>query len=296
MITITDQSAGQADVLSHGERLADLCPAETSLRRSARINLYQNAGSTFSLLRNLVDKARPSGIVYGFGEHPSRQALNIQILDSNQSITINNFPCFFVVKILALIADVVMKTLQQENRLAPSVGAFLPSCYAPLQSSEFSFGASEPTWVVYRGSVAKCGKHRQANINTNHAWVERQRVGFAVNAEQCKPPTRLSLDRKGFDCSFERAVQLDMDASNFGQPEPIAVKRIAILAKRQTVIASRRFESRVARFLPTLTASKECNKSKLNAPQNVFKYLRVNPAQVFAQCFDFFQLKVLVKP
>lgn len=51
MISVAYQPASFTDVLSNRERLTDLCPAQTSLRCTARIDFHKQAPSFFRFVR-----------------------------------------------------------------------------------------------------------------------------------------------------------------------------------------------------------------------------------------------------
>lgn len=59
MIAISNQPTGQTAMLPHGERLANLCPTQASLRGPARVNFHEHAPGTLSLVREHEEEVRP---------------------------------------------------------------------------------------------------------------------------------------------------------------------------------------------------------------------------------------------
>src|ERR1051326_3724643 len=165
MITIRRQAAVATQMPALRKRLADFCAASASLRSSAWINFHEHAPGTLSLVREHKKKVGPSGIVNRFSEHAARESFDVEIFDRDQAMLINNLSRFFMVEVTALIANVVMKSLKQQDGFASAIGIFLSTRYSSLQASEFCLGGSEPTRIVDRGSVTECGEGRQSDIN-----------------------------------------------------------------------------------------------------------------------------------
>lgn len=283
-------------MLTHGERLANLCSTQAGLTCAARVNLHEHAPGTLSLVREIKEKVGPSSIVDGLRKHPARQALDVQILDGDQAVLINNLPGFFVMKIPALIANVIVKPRQKQDRLASAIGALLSTRRTALQSSKFCLRDPEPARVFDLRPVAQRGKRIKSDVYADHVSVKGQRRRFAFDGEQGKPAPGLTFDCEGFDFPVNRSVQLDSNIANFRDPQLVTDERVADLSKRHAVVATSRAKAWIPRLLSVLHATKERVKSQMYAAQDVLQNLCVDCGDVLATRAYLFQLQVLIEP
>lgn len=295
MIAIRNQSTRHAKMLSHGERLADFCPTNTSLRCTARVNFHKHTSGTFSLVRKHEEESCPPSIVNTFGEHSARQSFNVQVFDSNQPVVVDNLPRFFVMKVTSLVADVIVPTLKQKARLAPSVRTFLSSAHAPLQATKFGLSLAEPARILNHGAVTHCGERGQSHVDTDHVGIKSQRFRFTFNREDGKPSARFTFYQESFDYPFQRAMQLNLDVPDPGEPELVTLEGVTNQSKRDAVITTYGSETRVACPLASLDAQEERAERQVNALQNVFKNGGMDGRNVFSSLFNLRQLQYLVK-
>ena|SRR5215216_72938 len=296
MITIRRQSAVQAQMPTIFQHLAGLRAANTRLRSASWVDSHKHAPGAFSLVREHEEKVRPPSIVDGLGEHSSCQPFDIQIFHRDQPVLVNNSAGFFVMKVAALITNVVVKSLQQENRFAPPIGSFLHAGNTSLQSPEFDLCGSKPSWILNHASIAKRGEPIQSDIDANGVRAEGQRTRFALDGEQRKPATSLAFDRERLYNARQGARELKADVAYLGYLKLRPVKPPASRSECETVIPARGFESRVSRLFPLSHTTKERLECQVNALQNVLKGVCAYIGNVRPDRADLFHLIILIKP
>lgn len=297
MITIANQPTRQASMLTHGQCLANRCPAGTGLRCAPWVNFHEHAPSTLSLVREIKEKVGPAYVVDGLREHPASKPFDIQIFDRDQPALIDDVPTCFVVKIPPLIANVIMEPLQKDHGFASATRSSLATRHASLQTPEFCPCVSEPARVSDLFAVAESGKRCQPDIDADHVRTKGQRLSVNLDGEQSKPTTRFAFHGEGFDIASERTVQFDAHLTDLRQIQTLSLKCVPDLAKGHTVIATRGTESRVASsFLCIFGAAKERLKRQMDTMQSVLKNVRVHGGNVCASSSNILQLKVLIEP
>lgn len=176
MISGRRQSTVPALVPSLAQCLWDSCAAQTGLRSAARVNLHQLAPSFCRFVLKLCDEGRPSGIVNRFGKHPARQSFDIQIFNRNDAVMIDECAAELVVKVRALVPDVRMCLLQQQDSFPASVTASLATRHLALRSPEFSLCRAVVARVVNFRSVRERDEGRQSDIKADSFSRLRQRL------------------------------------------------------------------------------------------------------------------------
>ena len=106
MITRNRQSANLTIMPSLAQCLRIRRSTHASLRRSTRVYFQQHTTSLRRFVSELGDERRPSGVINRLSEHSCRQALDIQVLDNDQSKYNNQSPGNFVREIRSLVAHV----------------------------------------------------------------------------------------------------------------------------------------------------------------------------------------------
>lgn len=296
MIAISNQATSRTPMYSHRESLANFCPTQTGLRRSARVNFHKHTPSFFRFVREHKQKVRPSGIVNGLRQRPCGQSFDIQILNGNQSVVVHNFARFFMMKISTLIADVVMEPLEQENCFAAAVRTFPSSRYAALQSSQLGLCCSVLPRVIDRAAVAQRREASKAYIDTHHVRIKGQGSILVLNGERSKPTIRFSFDCKGLNLTLNWSMQFDANLPDFRQPQLVPVDRPADLSKCQTVVAVGGAETGKPRTILCLRPAKEILKRKVNSLQAVLQDTNTDSRHVLALLLNSHQLQVLIKP
>lgn len=296
MITRKRQPTVKTEMPALRQCLTYFRSASACLAGASWINFHKHAPSIFRFVREHKQKVRPPSIVDRLREHPARQSFDVQIFNGNQAVLINDLPRLFMVKVPALIANVVVKALKQNRSLAPAVRPFLSPLNPSLQASHLCLRGPKPTRVFYRSSIAQGGEAAQADINADHIGIERQRSGRALHYEQSKPPSSFTLHRESLNCAVKWSMQLDPNAANLRQAQPITRDGLSSLPKRHAVVAPGRSKTRVAWILRSFNAPKERLEREIDALQHVLKCREAHVRYVWPKRTDLFQLKILIEP
>lgn len=295
MITISNQATSCTAMHAHSERLADLCPAGTRLTCATRIDLHQQPTSIYRFVGKHVYEVVPSSIIDGLAQPATSKPFYIEILDSDQAVLIYELSRFFVMKVTALIADMVMKSRQKYNGFATAIRSLLPARYPALQAPQLGLPGTEPSRIFDLRTIAKRRERSQANVDTNHVGIEGQRIRFTLDNEQRKPSASFAPYRQCLNLTLEWSVQFDPNVSNLRQPQFISAECFTYPSKRKTVVTPRRSESRVARPLSSLETTKECLKRKVNALERFLQGVRANIGYILADLPDFRYLIDLIE-
>lgn len=298
MIPIGRQSANRTIVPPLGEIFGNDCPTYASLRSSARIHWNKDSTGAFSLVRDLENKRTPCGIVYGLGQHPCTQSLEIKILKGNQSMLVNQIARDLVVKVIPLISNVGVRSLQFYNGLPAPVAALPPSRYFPLRTTQFGLRLPVVFRVIDHGSVRQNQKVCQAHIDPYGFARIRKRAGVSLCTKAGVPSVGFPLDCDRLDNPIQRAVKfylylsrpLNVQSSGFEQAATVSVRR-----KSYRVPPCTRFKSGVSSFLSTLYTGKECFERLVHAAQNILATAEVHQSNksFFFYCFQLVSLIVV---
>lgn len=296
MITRSRQTTRQTQMPAIRERLTNGCPTGACLTRATRVNFYQQSPGAFSLVRKHKDKVRPPSIVNTLSEHSARQSFDVQILDRDQSILVDQRTTKLVVEVAPLVACYNVRPLQQENGLAPAIRPFLATADAALGDSQRGLSVPIPSRVLNGRTVAQGSEVRQADIHSDCARAEWQRSRLDFASEQRIPTSGLTLDGQSLNVSLKWTVNLNANLADFRDAQFISLKDIADQPQRETVIAPRRTEARVARLLPCFHTSKKRLKRKIDALQSRLQRPGVDRGHVLTDRPDRRELKILIEP
>lgn len=107
---------------SHAECLGHPFAARAAFLASpARIDSDQLTASLFRFAREESDELRPTRIVHGLGEHPSRQSLHIEILDRDAVVLLDDRSRRLVVEVSTHIGDVRVSLREEHPRVRPTL-------------------------------------------------------------------------------------------------------------------------------------------------------------------------------
>lgn len=107
------------------QSFGDALPARTCLAGSARVNPNNLTTGPFCLVREKIQKLRPSCIVNRLRQHSTGEAIHVQLFDGDQAKPIDNFARFLVMKIRALVGYMHVRPLKKLYGLAAAVTAFI---------------------------------------------------------------------------------------------------------------------------------------------------------------------------
>jgi len=139
-IATSRQSASGAIVPAVREGLGHGRAAHARLAGTARVHLHQYSPGAFCLVRELLDKGVPSGIVNGLGQHSAGEPLHVQILNGDQAVLLNQLVRELVLEVGPLVPHVSVSTLQQPHRFAVAIALFVSAPrHLPLSTAKPSF-------------------------------------------------------------------------------------------------------------------------------------------------------------
>ena len=301
-VTMTDKSTNDTSMLTLRESLFDSITASaTILRSEAGRNFHKLTPGACCLGFSYQFEGIPSRISYTFSQMMIfQQSGYIQIFKGNSVVSFHQLERFFMMEISALTRNFLML-------LCDKAFSFLSIFAFQLLASKIALGFlqlalcfAEQFRVINHLAIGERGKVFDANINSGSlaclgiVW----RTVF-INSEDHKPAISLTLDRAGFDRSFNWAREKDFDFTYFGQMKLIAGKIITAFAARlrigKAVVSIFAFEAREAGFFRAfLNTAKEIIHRSIESLQNVLNNLGIYFLQISACLFNLRQLLGLI--
>src|SRR5882672_8240834 len=299
MISRNRQSATLTVMPSLAQCLRIRRSAHASLRRPARGYFHQLTTSLCRFVREFCDERRPSGVIYRFGQHSSRQVLYVQFLNDYQPEQKHKPSRYLVREILSLITHMRVDALQVSNGLLSVITASLATGNLTLCPPEFGLGFFVVSGVFNLGSVRQRGEGAQAHVKARLFYRSRQRFRLTFDAEHSIPSSGVALDGDGFDPAFDWAMQFDLDGAYALQSQFAVVEHFAAVTvsrKGDAVVATDRAKSRRTWRLAVLDAVKERIESLINATQHILTAREVGKSQIAigANLFQLIGLIVIV--
>jgi hypothetical protein len=230
MISCSRQPAVGTLVPPLRQGLADFCTTETRLARAARVNLYQPVPSLFRFVRKLREKARPSSIVDGLGEHAAGQAFDVQILDGDHVIGVDQGASDFVLKVRPLVFHLGVGFLEQQYGFAAILSPALAARDTALSQAQFGLSPLVVARVVNLCAISERGKSGQANVHPCVCVDRRQGVPGHLDTEAGIPFAALAFDRYRLERAIDGTMQLDFEMSHPLEIQPCASQSAAIPA------------------------------------------------------------------
>lgn len=282
------------NVLTHRKRLPNPLSAIAAILRGVRGgNSDYPATSVLSFVFEYLRKSSPTGVTDTFGEmvilhHP----FDVQIFNGNRVKLSNDIESGFMVKVQPLALNLLMLLRQQFDSLASAITSLIGSPRnLSVRRFEFSFGHAVVFWVLNYLTRAQRRKVLNAGINADVVAGLRKEAGLVLfNGEDDIPAIRLTLDRAGFDCLFNRTGETNARRADFGKMKLVAFKPETTLRIGEGIVSRRWLESRIARRFSLLHSTKEGIKGFVQAAQRLLKNLAVNIAHIFTDLFDLWKL------
>ena len=129
----------------------------------------------------------PTSIGNGFGKVViSQHAVNVETFKGNRPKGIDNGSAQFVVKVFALIDDLLMNGSDNQLGFPPAITALDLAGKSPLSDLQAPFGGVEVLGLVNFLTVAERGKSGQAQVNPNPCWLlfRRGMFNFALDGDE----------------------------------------------------------------------------------------------------------------
>ncbi len=263
--------------LGHG------CAANTPLGCATRVYFNQVPTSFFRFVGQLLNKARPSGIGYGFGQHPTGQALDLQVFHYNQVIGVDQLTRHLVVEINPLVSNVLVHPLEFMDSLTPSVTPLVSSGNLPLSTAQFGLSFVVVAGISYRSTIAQDRETLQAHVNTHCLTIGQQGFRDILHTEAGIPMPCFSFDRYGLNLTKYRAVELDLQLPYALDIQPTIVSEftpVPVGGEGVAVKATTGLESGIPRFFTTLETGEESFEGLVHSTEHVLTSGVVGKVQV----------------
>lgn len=283
-------------MLTNRERLFYSFAAYARLASSSWVNFDNRSTGAFSLVSQFVEERTPRNIVNLFGESHSRQTFDVQFFNRNNIVMVNQPTRDFVLKVRALIQNLLVDDSELGDGLSPSVRPSFATSYTTLGDSHSLGHRLVVPRVLNLRTVRERSKGLDAYIDTNALVGEGQRAfGDAVTGEDCVPLGTFAFDRDFFDCALNLAVLADFYVANIPQPNPSGApysKALTIIEKR--VVVGTTFKSGESRCLTFTAAPKERLEGFIHLAQDLIAHTRLNIFTIRTQLSYFFNLSTLL--
>ena len=244
----------------------------------------ENPTGAFCLVENHFREASPSSVCYALvktGEIVLLHVVDVQIFDGDAAEILNDLMRKLVCEIFSFVSNAFVDT-RHCFALAPSISrASFMFGHASLRFRKSLLLSLEEPWVGDMSSIRQSHKGKESCINANEVIQRRQWRFFNLAREGDKPFARRGLsNRASFDLAFGGPVNYGRHASNLGKVNICFANSEAALRIRERIIAPSAFEARIPWLFATFHTTEERLKSKLDAPCNILKHLRVHASQV----------------
>ncbi len=265
----------------------DLAAAGTHLRGVARIDCDTCPTGPFCLVGRVLSKLTPRSIRDAF-VHTAPviilHILNVQILESDDLKPIYKSSTQLVRKVFAAIRDAIVDMLDDSFMLAVLRRALHIFAQLALCFGKRLFVPAKESRVSDLLASRESSEVSQAYINTDNLVSHEQWDRLNDAGEAGIPiPQSIAADGERLDLAFDGAMQFDLDIADLGETQAAIIKESPVpllLRIGERIIASFSAESRIARLLPGLHATKERCECKIDTQLGILLHLGMPIAQV----------------
>lgn len=233
----------------------------------------------YCLVSDLIQEYRPPGIHHGTGVAHLRQALHVQILDSDQVEFIDQPPAELMAEVFSTGRDLLVNALKPLHGFTAVLAALLLAFDAPLSASQLALRGSAPARIADLLARAERGECSEADIDTDgrHDGGGLRRCLPILDQQLGIPAGGAADDPQRTLLTWNPLVAAaELDESEFRHAD-IRLKP-DVSANREeydTGVAAMRTESRKSRFPAILDPPEERDHTTFNAtdsvPENVFR-------------------------
>jgi hypothetical protein len=272
----------------------------TGLCRVAGINRKNLYTGTFSLVLQNLQEPRPTGIVDGLSQAGLAKPPDIQIFVSDLAKSLDQFTCRFVVKIFALVRDVLRKPGKNLHCFPSVCPTFLFPGNTALKPSKFDLRPLVELWRLDLQAFGGYQERLQAKVNTSSRKFQGNNFdlresGGATKLQQAGednvPAVRLLAESHGLDLPFQRPVHLELDIPDVLEVRSIIRSEFAPVADSELyrVEPITTTEPRVPGLLSRLHAPEKCLKRSVKTLEGSLTGGEVSHRKVgvgFSGCFQ----------
>jgi hypothetical protein len=300
MISWDRQPARRTVMPAVSQPFRDGSPAGAVLRRATGVHLDTDSPSLCRFGEQDHQEHAPADIMHRFGQHAAGESLNIEVLDDDQSITVDQASRHLVMKIAPLVPHMCVDPLQGLDRFAAPVSTPFSASNLALRSSQLGLSCCEVARIVDPGAIRQGGERLQPDIEPHRFGAVGQRGGVTRHAEADVPAPGFPLERHGLDRALQGPVPLDFEfADALAVQLAIGPHAAAIAIRRQGEAVEPRaaFEPRIAGLFAGLHATKEGLEGLLDAAQHILAggEIRQTQAAIGADRFELVGLIVVVE-
>ena len=244
--------------------LNHLSTARATLRCVSRINRYDHPTSIFSFVRGVLYQATPSGILNALCQMMiSEHVLDTQIFKNHKTKGVHQFTTFLMSKILAPVGNALMNVLYCLSAFCPLGCSLLCLREFALCFRKFFFISAEETRIINSIPTGEPGKTGQAHIYPDcqiidWLWLRLHLAGKAsIPISNCIPS-----EGERFYLPLDRAMQNDLQHSNFGEIQTVLQQFKTKLFEGETIVPTITPKTRITSLLSRLHSPKECLKAR----------------------------------
>ena len=193
----------------------------TFLRSSPSVNFSEELPSFPAHIFNNASELSKSSIKHMFPKHPLSTGAVIQVFHEDHITRVAKGVGLLVVKVLASVVDVVVKTRNLNALLLVVFRALLLSRQSALQQFQLALQLFKKLGWLYENTVTGCQEFLQSNINPNRVsmwgWVWNTNITLKTN--RCVPSVNFPQDFHLLNRKPRRdgTMQVDWNGSNLGQ-------------------------------------------------------------------------------
>ena len=269
--------------------------ANAGLRSASRIHSNQLPTSVFGFVGNFCNEGRPASVLHRLGQHSSGKTLDVQVFDNDCAEVSKNIERLPMLVLVTQTRDSSVNLLEQSNRFASAIRAFLATNDPALCSTKFGFGGAIPARIRNRFAVGQGRKRFESNVNSNSVVERRQMLGFTFDEETDVPLAAFSLDCDGLDRARNWAMQLDFDFSDTLDTKIVSREfdAVPVTWKSDAIESATRLEARITSLLMSLDSKEERFEGFIYSSKDILAAREVRQGKI-ARRASFFQLVRLV--
>lgn len=197
------------------ERLGnDHAAGRTCLTRVPGIDLHQHASSLLSFLGEQRGEGRPPGVVYVSGQHPSGEAFDVEVFDSDQVVLADKTRGDLMLERAAGVGGAFTQSRQPGLGFSAITGAPLASGEGALAAALLGVRAATSLEARNALAVRRVDEACYPEVDADAASGRRKRLALDGADQQHDPTLAVSLDLAGQRGARKRAVHVDADAAD----------------------------------------------------------------------------------
>jgi len=261
-------------------------PARVACLRSVSwVHSHHFDTGAFCLESENREEIAPTRIIDGLRQHTTGKSFYIQIFMSNKTVLSDKFSSCFVVKVTALISDVMMKFSNTAHSLLAVITPLLLSGESALRNAKFLLCFPEETGGVNKLAIGSDKKRFQSEVNSYGGVKRRDNINIGKFAGEGHIPfSGFSGHGCGHDAGifWNFSMPLHLHRSDELQGELAAFNSASIgIGEAHGIEPAYALEPRITWFIPLLHAAKEILESGIESAKGMLARGKVDLRKVF---------------